>query len=316
MKKYGDLSLRKMKTDKMDAIKIAQYGIDNWHNLVKYEPRDSVYSELQALAGQYDYYIKCHTRAKVHLSSILEKTMPGFNTVMYHQSDFRADSKYAEIACRYWHFDNITGKRRKAFVSDYCKWAKKKGYLKNEALANKIYEVALIGIPILPSNATSTKMFVQEAVETLLDVNRILIDILAHMQTLAETLPEYEMLLDMPGIGKNLASRIIAAIGDVRRFKNGSSLVAFAGLDVPMYQSGQFTSTKVRISKRGSAQLRHVGYLVSSAILRVKPTRDSAIYDFMCRKISEGKHSKVVKVAGINKFLRIYYARVMELYAT
>ena len=46
----------------------------------------------------------------------------------------------------------------------------------------------------------------------------------------------------------------------------------------------------------------------------VKPTEDSAVYDFIIKKENEGKPKRVAKIAGLNKFLRIYYARVMELY--
>ena len=46
----------------------------------------------------------------------------------------------------------------------------------------------------------------------------------------------------------------------------------------------------------------------------VKPTEDSAVYDFIIKKETEGKPKRVAKIAGLNKFLRIYYARVMEVY--
>lgn len=50
------------------------------------------------------------------------------------------------------------------------------------------------------------------------------------------------------------------------------------------------------------------------AIKSAKPTEDNAVYEYMLKKEAEGKNRKLVKIAGLNKFLRIYYARVMELY--
>lgn len=50
------------------------------------------------------------------------------------------------------------------------------------------------------------------------------------------------------------------------------------------------------------------------AIKSAKPTEDHAVYEYMLKKEAEGKNKKLVKIAGLNKFLRIYYARVMELY--
>lgn len=106
----------------------------------------------------------------------------------------------------------------------------------------------------------------------------------------------------------------IAEIGDVRRFKDSKSLIAYEGIDAPPYQSGQFEGTKRHISKRGSRSLRKCGYEIMMALKSSKSTEDHAIYEYMLKKEAEGKNKKLVKIAGLNKFLRIYYARVMEVY--
>jgi transposase len=64
----------------------------------------------------------------------------------------------------------------------------------------------------------------------------------------------------MNGVGDTLTPRIIAETGDVRRFHSGKALVAYAGLDAPPFESGQFIGTKRNISKRGSSSLRKTGY--------------------------------------------------------
>ena len=68
------------------------------------------------------------------------------------------------------------------------------------------------------------------------------------MDKLARELPEYDVISEIPGCGKKLTSRVIAEIGDVRRFKNAGSIIAYAGLDAPPYQSGQFEATNRHIS--------------------------------------------------------------------
>ena len=60
--------------------------------------------------------------------------------------------------------------------------------------------------------------------------------------------------------------------------------------------------------------LRKCGYEVMMALKSSKPTEDNAVYEYMLRKEAEGKNKKLVKIAGLNKFLRIYYARVMEVH--
>ena len=69
------------------------------------------------------------------------------------------------------------------------------------------------------------------------------------------------------------------------------------------------------ISKRGSTTLRKIGYEVMRCVKSNGGNRDTAVYDFMLKKEDEGKAKKVAKIAALNKFLRIYYARVMEVYS-
>ena len=80
------------------------------------------------------------------------------------------------------------------------------------------------------------------------------------------------------------------------------------------YQSGQYTGTKRRISKRGNSALRKTGYEVMKSLKSHPPKTDTRVYDFIIKKENEGKSKKQAKIAGLNKFLQIYYARVMEIY--
>ena len=133
------------------------------------------------------------------------------------------------------------------------------------------------------------------------------------MQQLAKSLPEYSVVRDMPCIGDTLAPRVIAEIGDVRRFRNKHSLIAYAGIDAPPYQSGSFFATERHISKRGNSYLRKTGYEIMQCLIQHQPD-DDPVYSFIQKKRSEGKSAKEAMIAGLNKFLRIYYGRVTELY--
>ncbi len=168
--------------------------------------------------------------------------------------------------------------------------------------------------PTLSSSTPSTKMLVLEAIKVLRQVNNTLGIILTRMKELSKTLPEYSVVRQMGGVGDVLVVKLIAEIGDVRKFHNGKALVAYAGIDAPPYQSGNFIGTHRKISKRGSSTLRKVGYEVMRVLKTHKRPEDSAVYDFILKKEAEGKAKKQAKIAGLNKFLRIYYARVMEVY--
>ena len=86
-------------------------------------------------------------------------------------------------------------------------------------------------------------------------------------------------------------------------------LVAFAGVDVPPYQSGQFEAKDRHITKRGSSDLRKNLYQVIGCLMQHSMEKDP-VYRFVAYKKAEGKHFYSYMVAGCNKFLRIYYARV------
>lgn len=309
MKKFCSQSIRRAKTDKIDAVHIAQFGLTYWEELSPVKPPEDVYQELKLLARQYYQTVSMLVKAKVNLSNLLDQTMPGISDLM---NDSPSNHKLTDFVKRYYHYGHILEMGKKRFSTDYCKWAKKQGYRVYERLAKEILAVAQNGIPVLP-NSPVTKAVVVEAVRVLHEIEISRNTILSQMQELAKSLPEFSVIREMPCIGDILAPRIIAEIGDVRRFKNKHSLIAYAGIDAPPYQSGTFNATERHISKRGNSYLRKTGYEIMQCLIQHKPIGDP-VYDFICKKRLEGKCGKEAMIAGLNKFLRIYYGRVTELY--
>ena len=313
MKRYRCQGIRNAKTDKIDSRIIANYGIDFWYHLTDFKTSEQYYVELRLLGRQYRQYMKFRVENVLTLANMLDQTMPGIKTLLGDWNKDTGKDKLSDFAYEYWHFDNITKKSEKQFVESFTKWAKKKGYRQNESKAKQIYALAKEGIPTLPSSTPSTKMLVQESVKIVREVDNTLTQILTRMNEIAKMLPEYQVVHDMGGVGDTLAARLIGEIGDVRRFHNAKALVAYAGIDAPPYQSGKFTGTDRHISKRGSSTLRKVGFETMTSLVMQKKIGDP-VYDFIQKKQAEGKPSKVARIAGFNKFLRIYYARVMEIY--
>ena len=309
MKKFCSQSIRRVKTDKIDAVHIAQFGLTYWDELSPVKPPEDIYRELKLLARQYYQIISILVKAKVSLSNLLDQTMPNIQTIL---QDFDNNHKLTEFVKRYYHYGHILKMGKSKFTSDYCKWSKKQGYRKSERLADKIFAMAQNGIPVLPNSPTA-KMVVLEAVRMIHEIEASRNTILTQMQNFAKTLPEYSVVRDMQCIGDTLAPRIIAEIGDVRRFKNRNALIAYSGIDTPPYQSGAFNAAERHISKRGNSYLRKTGYEIMQSLIKHKPIGDP-IYDFICKKRLEGKCAKEAMIAGLNKFLRIYYGRISELY--
>ena len=315
IKKYVSMDIRKVKTDKADSLKLASYVLDNYRHLVDYSAEDEIYSELRILSRQYLHYVKVLANAKVNLTDMLDRTLPGIKALLKSHIRTTGKNKLCDFVERFWHCDVITSMSESKFVSEYIKWAKKKGYHPNETKAKSLHANALECIPTLPSKSPSTKMLVLEAAKAVSNAETTLATILAQMTEFAKSLPEFSVVRAMSGVGDVLAPRIIAEIGDVRRFHSASALIAYAGIDTPPYESGDFRASNRKITKRGSASLRKTGYEIIQALKIVQPQNDNAVYQYLIKKESEGKALKVAKIAALNKFLRIYYARVNEIYS-
>lgn len=309
MKKFCSQSIRRAKTDKIDAVHIAVFGLTYWEELSPVQPTGDVYHELKLLARQYYQTVSILVKAKVNLSNLLDQVMPGIQTVL---QDNPCNHRLTDFVKRFYHYGHILELGKTRFTADYCKWAKKQGYRMCERSAEKIFALVQNGIPVLP-NSSVTKIVVVEAVRMLHEIEASRDTILAQMQDFAKTLPEYSVVREMPCIGDTLAPRIIAEIGDIRRFNNKHSLIAYAGIDAPPYQSGAFNAAERHISKRGNSYLRKTGYEIMQSLIQHKPINDP-VYNFIQKKRAEGKCGKEAMIAGLNKFLRIYYGKVTALY--
>ena len=313
MKLYRSEELRRAKTDKIDSRIIANYGIDRWFKLEEYKVNDDIYEELKLLSRQYRHYMKLHVMSLQELTHLLDYTMPGIKNILKSWNESNGKDKLGDFVEVFWHYDCITCLEKCEFIEQYKTWAKKNKYHQSQDKAEDIYELALKSVPTLTSSTPSVKMLVLEAARVLKEIDATLNVILSRMQEIAKTLPEYSVVREMGGVGDVLAPKLIAEIGDVRKFHSGKALIAYAGIDAPPYQSGMFIGNNRRISKRGSASLRKVGYETMRCI-KTHPRPDDPVYQFVIKKEMEGKSKKAAKIAGLNKFLRIYYARVKELY--
>ena len=309
IKKYLDRGLRKAKTDKKDAYKLAEYACDNWYKLNKIRENDETYDNLRFLSRQYINNINVQVKQKNNFSNLSDLLFPGY----YQLLDENNFILGLEIFKKYYHPEIITNKKQSQFVEEIDKLAKKLGHKgAGITLANKIYSLAQKTISPRPNNEYS-QLSATSCADALILTIKTTTTIISKMDKLARELPEYDVISEMPGCGKKLTSRVIAEIGDIRRLKNAGSIIAYAGLDTPPYQSGQFEATNRHISKRGNKYLRKTGYEVMKSI-KSSCKLDNELKVYIIKKEKEGKSKKVAKIAGLNKFLRIYYGIVKRKY--
>ena len=305
---YKNNSLRKVKTDKKDAIKIANYGLDQWNKLPRYVPEEDTRLMLKNCHRQYQQYSKVYTMLKNNLISLLDTAFPDANRLFSSPPRADGSEKWVDFVATFWHCECVCSLSEKAFVTKYQKWCKKHGYHFNQDKALDIYAEACGHVSVMPKTETA-KLLVTQAVSQLQATSSALAALKREMQLLASSLPEYPVVMKMFGVGPTLGPQLMAEIGDIRRFHSKKALVAFAGIDSPPNDSGQVTNHHRRITKRGSPALRRTLFLVMGVILQNSPA-DEPVYQFMDKKRAEGKPYRVYMMAAANKFLRIYYASV------
>ena len=312
LKKYGDADLRKAKTDKKDALRIARYALEKHYSLIPYSPMDQKYEDLRVLSSQYRQRISMVVKSKNQLINLLDEAMPGITRILALKSRNPEKCMLLQFIKRFHSFDYINSIGKARFMNSYATLSRRVGERNAASKGLAIYELSKTSITTR-SNNEYMDIALDQCVDILSDSQRAADEIMLHMQNIAETIPEYKILRSMNGVGDRLGPIILAEIGDIRRFHSGKALNAYAGNDAPPYQSGQFESRNRHISKRGNPALRKACFEVMQALKLTKP-QDDPVYLFMMKKEQEGKPYNVAKMAGVNKFLRIYYARAMELY--
>lgn len=308
---FSDNSLRKVKTDRADSMKIANYALSFWSELREFSREDETRQLLKAQSRLYERTVTTSRALRNALISILDQTFPGANTFFgecYRTT--KGHFKWVDFVRRFWHKDCVATVSLNSFADTFSKWCKRTGYHFSMADAQRIHSIARNSVATFQKN-DSTKLLVTQAVDSLNAVYEATQALRKEIYRLASMLPEFDVVMAMEGAGPITGPQLMAEIGDVRRFTHKGALVAFAGVDAPPFQSGTFDSKTRRISKRGSPHLRASLFLICSAILKQGNT-ENPIYCFMDKKRAEGKHYYVYMVAGAAKFLRIYYAKVKE----
>ena len=310
IKDFDNDSLRKVKTDKADSVKIARYTLDKWHKLKQYGAMDELRNQLKTMNRQFGYYMKLKTAMKNNLISLLDQTFPGANA--FFDSPARSDGsqKWVDFVDTYWHVDRIRSMSLSAFTEHYQKWCKRKGYNFQPDKPAEIYESIRNIIPVLPKDEV-TKFIIRQAVNQVNTASAAVEELRIRMNDIASQLPEYPAVLAMKGVGTSLGPQLMAEIGDVTRFTHKGALTAFAGVDPGKNDSGSYSQKSVHTSKHGSAPLRKTLFQVMDGLIKTMPQGDP-VYEFMNKKRSQGKPYYVYMTAGANKFLRVYYGRVKE----
>lgn len=128
------------------------------------------------------------------------------------------------------------------------------------------------------------------------------------MVSLAQPLPEYDILCSIPDIAEATATSIIGELGDIRRFQSANPINAFIGIDLRHYESGNFLA-KEHITKRGNPYARKILYKCIHNIAVASHTNPSHIADFYDKRKrqSQTTSTKPHTIAAVHRHIRTMY---------
>lgn len=306
--------LRRVKSDPADARKIAKYTLDKWEYLRQYSAMDTTRNQLKTLNTQFHFFMQQKVALKNNLISLLDLTYPGANSLF--DSPVRSDGseKWIDYVHSFWHVDCVRKIGLKAFTERYQNFCRHHGYNYQSGKPEELFNAAKEIVAVVPKDPVY-KQLILSSIEQLNTISKQIEEFRCTMNELASTLPEYNTVMSMYGVGPTYGPQLIAEIGDITRFEHRSAITAFAGVDPGVDQSGEMNHKSNRASKHGAPRLRKTLFQIMTTLLQLAPA-DDPVYSFMSKKKSEGKPYQVYMTAGANKFLRIYYGKVKECLAT
>ncbi len=311
IKDFGGNTIRKVKTDKKDAIKIAQYALHYWSELNEFIPEKDERKSLRILNRQYRQAVKITTMINSNLIMLLDSVFPGANKLFTSPArELDGHVKWVDFVWEFSHCDKVAGLTPSAFKKKYKSWCDKHKYHYSEVRAKEIHEFSrncTCSISCSPDNCAIVKQTAKFMSDALENSHKIRTE----MERIASQLPEYNTVISMYGVGKTIGPQLIAEIGDIRRFRSRKAITAYFGYDTEPDDSGQKVSKSRPMTKKGSPLLRRTLFNIMTVFITNQPPNEP-VYRFLDKKRSEGKHYFCYMAAASAKFLRIYYAKVSE----
>lgn len=295
-------SLRVRKTDKIDAetLAISQFVLNRKPTYIQEE----VYQELHDLSRFYQNLTEDIVRTKNRLHKVLQVTFPEMENILSTPTreqywNLVMTFPYKDFVLELSKDELLEGIRQS---TSKCISDKRVAYLaqKLAALANQSYCAVKKNSPILEE--------VRYYAKELLRLSEQRQAVFEQMVELAQPLPEYEILLSIPGIAETTATSMIGELGDIRRFQSANQINAFIGIDLRHYESGNFLA-KEHITKRGNPYARKILFKCIHNIAAASHTNHCHIEDFYekRKRQSQTTSTKPHTIASIHRLIRTMY---------
>lgn len=284
------LTLRKTKTDKVDAHTIATLLMSDV-NLKSYSDTSYHNEELKSLTRYRFDKVKERANLKTSISRLvtilfpeLEKLVPTLHiaSVSALLSEFPGAKQVASA-----HLTRLTNLLAEASRGHY---SKDTALLFREAARNSI-----------GSHMPAKSLELKHTLKLIRELDSEIAEIEQEIQIIMDEI--HSPITTIPGISYRMGAMIIAEIGDFSRFDSPDKILAYAGLSPSTYQSGQLESSNSRMEKRGSRYLRYALFNAAKFVCKWDPTFEA----YLAKKRAEGKHYNVAISHAAKKLVRVIY---------
>ena len=284
------ISLRKTKTDKVDARTIASMIMSD----VSLKPySDTLYhnEDLKSLTRYRFDKVSQRAKLKQSISRLVNILFPELEKLV---STLHGKAVYA-LLTEFPSARHIASANLKHLT--HLLDTASKGRFKR-ASADQIREAARRSIgSYLPAKSLELK----HTIKLIVELNDEIAEIETEIKKIMDAIDS--PVLSVPGIGMNIGAIILAEIGDFSRFDNPDKILAFAGCSPSTYQSGQLYSSHAKMEKRGSRYLRWALINAASYVCNWEPTFAA----YLAKKRAEGKHYYVALSHAAKKLVRLLY---------
>jgi transposase len=293
------VEIRKRKTDTIDSLLIAD--LVRYGDFIEARLPDEAVLSLKNLTRFRTYLVDSISDLKRKVICVLDQVFPEYQSV----------------------FSDVFGVASKEVLSQFCSPAELEN-LSADTLAELLAKFSRKQLGVGKADelmgAAKTSFGVTFCRDSFTFQLRMMIEQIKYIETqVKDTETEIKRIMQalsspimtIPGIGKTLGAVILGEIGDITKFDNSKKLVAFAGIDAIVKQSGEFEGTQNRMSKRGSPYLRRALFQ-AALVASVGKKPDPVLSAFYQKKLAEGKHHNTAVGAVARKMCNIIYCVLTE----
>jgi transposase len=294
---FAKLSLRKTKTDKKDALTIARFVLDH-HEEISQLSMSQDHQDLRDLSRERESLCHLISATKVEIKRVLRTIFPELESIgnLYTAVMLRFLQQYPSAR-------SVRGAKRRAITKAL------KGPYVGDKLTFTAEDIVKAAQSSVATVSPAKEIILRGKIATLLHLQERLVEMTKLLTDLckATRVEDLKILRSIKGVGPNTAVPFLAEAGEVKNYSSHKKLIAYAGIDPSVHQSGTFIGMS-KLSKRGNRHLRRAIYLMTASVVSQNPFFKA----YFLKRKREGLAPQKAIFATAHKLIRVIFAMLSQ----